>query len=57
VTQGGVEAAAATGISITLYTGFRGDHEIRVDRPFLYFIVEKPTNMILFAGYVNDPRV
>ena len=56
VTPGGVEAAAATGISITLYSAFNPDHRVTIDRPFLHFIVEKPTNMILFAGYVNDPR-
>jgi serine protease inhibitor len=56
LTAGGVEAAAATGISITLYSAFNPDLQLTVDRPFLHFIVEKPTNMILFAGYVNDPR-
>ncbi len=26
-----------------------------MDRPFLHFIIENPTKMILFAGFVNDP--
>ena len=56
VTQGGVEAAAATGVTITLYSAFYPDQEVVVDRPFLHFIVEHPTNMILFSGFVNDPR-
>ena len=56
VTSGGVEAAAATGITVTLYSAFRGDHEVYFESPFLYFIVEKPTNMILFAGFVSDPK-
>jgi serine protease inhibitor len=56
VTPGGVEAAAATGITITLYSAFVPDVEVKIDRPFMFFIVEKPTNMILFSGFVNDPR-
>jgi serine protease inhibitor len=56
VTQGGVEAAAATGVTVTLYSAFYPDVEVVVDRPFLHFIVEQPTNMILFSGFVNDPR-
>jgi serine protease inhibitor len=56
VNSGGVEAAAATGITVTLYSAFRGDHEIYIDSPFLHFIVEKPTRMIIFAGFVTDPK-
>jgi serpin B len=57
VTPDGVEAAAVTGIGIILTSYVEPEVEITVDRPFLYFIIEKPTNMILFAGFVQDPRV
>ena len=56
VTPEGVEAAAVTGIDITLTSFVEPDVEVTVDRPFVHFIVEKPTNLILFAGFVKDPR-
>lgn len=55
VNPSGVEAAAATGITISLYSAFIPDHEVFVNRPFLFFIVEKPTKMVLFGGIVHDP--
>jgi serine protease inhibitor len=29
---------------------------INVDRPFLFFVIDKPTRSLLFAGRVVDPR-
>jgi serine protease inhibitor len=29
--------------------------EVRCDRPFLYFIVHKPSGAIVLCGVVNDP--
>ena len=55
VTPGGVEASAATGIIIGRRR-FIHNLKVSVDRPFLHFIVENPTKMILFAGFVTDPR-
>ena len=51
----GVEAAAATGISIIPYSAFTEDLNIEFNRPFAYFIVEKSTFMILFAGIMENP--
>ena len=51
----GVEAAAATGISIIPYSAFIEDLNIDFNRPFAYFIVEKSTFMILFAGIMENP--
>ena len=51
----GVEASAATGISIVPLSGFFSDLQVNFNRPFLYFIVEKSTKMILFSGVLDDP--
>jgi len=29
--------------------------EVRVDRPFLFWIVDRPTSTVLFAGRVVEP--
>merc|ERR1711935_1126977 len=55
VNSNGVEAAAATGISIIPYSAFSEDLTVQFNRPFFYFIVEKSTNMILFAGIMENP--
>ena len=55
VTEDGVEASAATGIAITLYSFFEPETELKVDRPFLAFVVNDSDDSILFAGAVNDP--
>jgi serine protease inhibitor len=57
VTTEGIEAAAVTEIDIMLTSYIDPDVEVIVDRPFIHFIIEKPTNMILFAGFVNDPKI
>eukprot|EP00095_Tigriopus_kingsejongensis_P001584 maker-scaffold831_size90909-snap-gene-0.18 protein:Tk01584 transcript:maker-scaffold831_size90909-snap-gene-0.18-mRNA-1 annotation:"serine protease inhibitor family protein" len=55
VDEKGLEAVGATGISITLYSAFDPELKIEVNRPFAFFIVNKPNRMILFAGKMNSP--
>lgn len=55
VNPNGVEASAATGISVVPYSAFVPDLLVVLDHPFLYFIVEKSTRVILFAGVVENP--
>jgi serpin B len=52
VDEEGTRAAAATGVAVADSHG----PSISVDRPFLFFIVDKPTGSILFLGRVLDPR-
>jgi serpin B len=56
VDENGTEAAAVT---IPMLAGAgppRDIVEMHVDRPFVFAIVDKPTNTILFMGRVEDPR-
>lgn len=52
VDESGTEAAATT-VS-TSAIGASG-HEMTIDRPFAFVIIEKDTNAILFSGQVADP--
>jgi serpin B len=56
VTEEGTEAAAAT--AITMVTTSMPSHiePFVVDRPFLFYIVDRPTGAILFQGRISDPR-
>jgi serpin B len=54
--ENGTEAAAATGVVMRSRAAFhRAPVELRVDRPFLFWIVDRPTGSVLFAGRVVDP--
>jgi len=54
----GVEAAAATSISIVPKFGsFKAEKEVKIDRPFLYFIVENSKKIIHFAGMLRNPTL
>ncbi len=57
VDEAGTEAAAATAVVMVgagpTPPSYR---EVRVDRPFLFFIRDKETGSILFIGRVLDPR-
>jgi serpin B len=58
VTEKGTEAAAATSVD----AGTGGGPPVppplvRLDRPFLWFIRDRDTGAILFAGRVTDPSV
>ena len=57
VSEEGSEAAAATavGVSVTSIGGSSQPLTIRVDRPFVYFIRERHTQTLLFAGTMLDP--
>jgi len=58
VNTNGVEAAAATSISIVPKFGaFTADKMVKLDRPFLYFIVEDSKKIIHFAGVLRNPTL
>jgi leukocyte elastase inhibitor len=59
VMEDGTEAAAATAITFQFTGGTKwgGLPEVfRVDRPFLFYIVDDATGAILFQGRIVDPR-
>jgi serpin B len=56
VAEQGTEAAAATGIG-TFTASLQPPLEtFRVDRPFLFAIIDYETNAVLFEGRIDDPR-
>ncbi len=55
IDENGTEAAAATAVVIGP-TSVPEQATMVVDRPFLFFIKDKPTGAILFVGRVVDPR-
>jgi serine protease inhibitor len=57
VMEDGTEAAAATAITMVATSAAPSQPEVfRVDRPFLFYIVDDATGAILFQGRVVDPR-
>ena len=54
VDEEGTEAAAATGIGISLVS-LR--YQFTVNRPFIFMIRHKPTGTVLFLGRVMDPSL
>lgn len=55
VNEEGSEAAAVTVIAVPTSGGYEPPPEIRLNRPFLFFIRENTTNTILFMGsYTGD---
>ena len=56
VQEEGTEAAAATAAMMTLTSVPSNQATFRVDRPFLYYVVDHATGAILFQGRVVDPR-
>jgi serpin B len=52
VDEEGTKAAAATGVAIVDSHG----PSIDFDRPFMFFIIDRPTGTLLFLGRVTDPR-
>jgi len=56
VDEKGTEAAAATAIVGAKGGGMPSPAiEVKADHPFLYFIVEKSSGVVLFMGRVDDP--
>ncbi|MBN1611179.1 MAG: serpin family protein [Polyangiaceae bacterium] len=54
VNEEGTEAAAATAV-VMLDSAVGTRYELNVDRPFLFFVRDDRTGVLLFAGQVNDP--
>ena len=52
VDEKGTEAAAATTVRWVFYSG---PPTMKVDRPFLVFILEDSTKSILFMGKITNP--
>jgi serpin B len=59
VMEGGTEAAAVTAITFRFTGGTMGVGQLeafRVDRPFLFYVVDDATDAVLFQGRIVDPR-
>jgi serpin B len=57
VNEKGTEAAAATGVMVPGCAGWAPPPKVfNVDHPFLFFIRERKTNVVLFSGRVLDPE-
>jgi len=56
VTEEGTEAAAATGVEVAVRGRQPPSETFRVDRPFLFAIIDDATGAVLFEGRVADPR-
>jgi serpin B len=55
VDEKGTEAAAATAVVFRSTSMPMTDIQLRIDRPFIFLIQDKPTGTILFFGRVLDP--
>ncbi len=56
VTEKGTEASAATAVTIVLTAVPSNPQEtVRIDRPFLYLLIDTSTGTILFAGETYNP--
>ena len=56
VQEEGTEAAAATAIEMSRTSAPPNPEPFRVDRPFLFYILDYATGAILFQGRIVDPR-
>ena len=59
VSEESTEAAAATGVGFVITSAPSKPIEpmqFRVDRPFLYYLVDDRTGAVLFQGRILDPR-
>ena len=56
VQEEGTEAAAATAVEMSRTSAPASPEPFRVDRPFLFYIVDYASRAILFQGRVTDPR-
>ena len=55
VSEAGTEAAAATGIAVSL-TAYAEPAVFRADRPFLFFLRDTAAGAVLFAGRLENPK-
>ena len=55
VDEEGTEAAAATSVTITLTSAGSDEFYMRVDRPFIFVLYDKPSQTILFIGKITEP--
>lgn len=55
VNEQGTVAAAVSGVSIMARSMQNDFEEFHADRPFIFFIQHARSNLILFAGRVNNP--
>ena len=55
VDENGTEAAAVTGIGISVSSAIAEPVTMTVDRPFAWAVVHEPTGTPVFAGHVVDP--
>ncbi|CAG9862502.1 unnamed protein product [Phyllotreta striolata] len=54
VTESGVEAAAATGVGVSkLSLPSKPELSFKADHPFIYYITDKSSGIVLFAGRFN----
>ena len=59
VTEKGTEAAAVTSFGVDAITAMGSPVDrfnVKVDRPFFFTIRDNDTGLILFMGYIQDPR-
>ena len=58
VAEESTEAAAATAVTITARSLAKPvtPETFRVDRPFLFYVVDEATGVVLFQGRIADPR-
>jgi serpin B len=56
VMEDGTEAAAATAVTMMRSSAPTKVEEFRVDRPFLFYLVDDGTGAILFEGRVSNPK-
>ncbi|MCG6858929.1 MAG: serpin family protein [Salaquimonas sp.] len=56
VDEEGTEAAAGTAVEFSVRSVAPPSAEFRLDRPFVFMIVDRPTGAVLFMGRVSDPR-
>ncbi len=56
VDEEGTEAAAATAVVVNALSAGPKPADLTVDRPFVFWIRDRPTGALLFLGRVTDPR-
>lgn len=55
VDEQGTEAAASTAVLMQITSAQMVDHDLQIDRPFIFIIRDTAHGQILFIGRVTDP--